>query len=197
LNFCIKPESWISFFLPLLERRLLAEKEWRESAMGIRGTGKERIDARTALARLLGSLPGICADLKVEELIPAKSTDQTNAIAIIGLEEVVHLNRTALLFYNLADVDKSMSKIQVDVGATVSGWTAPASMIPVCCWIASQEAFTLRSLFEQFNAVSRSDLQQLFYKLIATGFLVGDSRSTLEVAKCAVHNSQSLTPTGT
>lgn len=172
LNFCIRPESWISFFLPLLERRLLAEKEWRESATGIRGTEEEKMAARAVLTRLLDSLAEICADLKVEELIPAKPTDQTSAIASIGLEEVVHPNRTALLFYDLADVDKSESKIQVDVGATISGWMATASMIPVCRWIASQEAFTLRSLLEQFQAVSRSDIQQLFYKLIATSFLV-------------------------
>jgi hypothetical protein len=174
LNFCIRPESWISFFLPLLERRLLAEKEWRGSAIGIRGTGEERTAAHAVLTRLLHSLADICADLKAEQLIPAKPTDQSSAIASIGLEEVVHPNRTALLFYSLADVDKSESKIQVDIGATMSGWTASASMIPVCRWIASQEAFTLRSLLEQFKAVSKSDIQQLFYKLIATGFLVCD-----------------------
>ena len=176
LNFCIRPESWISFFLPLLERRLLAEKEWRANTMGIRGTKEERGGARAALAHLLGSLAGICADLKVEELIPEKPTDQINAIASIGAEEVVHLNRTALLFYNVAEVDKSKSKIQIDLGATMSGWTAPVSMIPVCRWITSQEQFTLRSLLEQFHDVPPSDLQQLFYKLVATGFLICDQK---------------------
>lgn len=174
LNFCIRPESWISFFLPLFERRLLAEKEWRENATGIRGTGEERMAARAVLARLLDSVGETCADLKVEELIPAKPADQTSAIASIGPEEAVHPNRTALLFYNLANVDKSKSKIQVDIGATMCGWTAPAAMIPVCRWIASQEAVTLRRLLEQFKGVSKSDVQQLFYKLIATGFLICD-----------------------
>lgn len=179
LNFCIRPEAWISFFTPLLERRLLAEKDWRESAMGIRGTEDERVAARAVLARLLDSLAGICADMKTEELIPVKPTDQSNAIASIGLEDVVHPNRTALLFYSRTDIDKSESKIQVDVGATMSGWMAPASMIPVCRWIASREAFTLRGLLEQFNDVSKSDIQQLFYKLIAAGFLIDGSRSAL------------------
>jgi len=177
LNFCIRPESWISFFLPLLERRLLAEQEWRANTMGIRGTKEERAGARAALAHRLGSLAGICAELKVEELIPEKPTDQTNAIASIGPAEVVHLNRTALLLYNVADVDQSEFKIQVDLGATMSGWTAPVSMIPVCRWITSQEAFTLRSLLERFHAVPQSNLQQFFYKLIATGFLVCDHQA--------------------
>lgn len=179
LNFCIRPEAWIYFFLPLLERRLLAEKEWRESALGIRGTEEERMTARAVMARLLDFLPAICAELKVEELIPAKPTDQSTAITSIGLENLVHPNRTALLSYSLADVDKSDSKIQVDVGATMSAWTAPASMIPVCRWIATREAFTLRSLLEQFKAVSRSDVQHLFYKLIVTGFLVCDQFTKL------------------
>lgn len=189
LNFCIRPESWISFFLPLLERRLVAEKEWRESAMGVRGTGEERADARAVLGRLLDSLEGICADLKVQELIPAKPADQTNTIASIAPEEMVHPNRTALLFYSLADAEKSISKIQVDVGATTSGWTAPAAMIPVCRWIASRETFTLRNLLEHFHDFSRSDVQQLFYKLVATGFLFRDqevSRDRQPFAKVPV-----------
>lgn len=172
LNFCIRPEAWISFFLPLLERRLMAEEEWRESAMGIRGNEQERMAARGALDRLLESLPEICADLKAKELIPAKPTDQTSVIASTGMDAVVHPNRTALLIYGLTDVDKSETRIQVDVGATMSSWTAPASVVPVCRWVASREAFTLRSLLEQFETVSKPDLQQLFYKLIAAGFLV-------------------------
>lgn len=175
LNFCIRPEAWVSFFLPLLERRLLREREWRESAMGIRGTEEERAVARSVLTRLLHSLLEVCADLKVEEVIPPKPIDQSAVITRIGFDEVVHPNRTALLSYNLADVDKSDAKIQVDVGATVSAWTAPASTITACRWIATQETFTLRSLVEHFKTVSRSDIQHLFYRLIATGFLVTDN----------------------
>lgn len=172
LNFCLKPETWLEYLLPLIERRLLAEAHWRDAADGVRGSARDRQDARRRIGALLAALPAALSELTDEELVPGEGNGKPQNDYALDRGRGLRRNRTALMSwggeYGL-DGDRIYLRIETANGGGVL--TLAPELLPLCAWIAEQRELTADAVLERFHDLPRDDVIQLLCRLIASGFL--------------------------
>lgn len=172
LNLCVKPEYWLAYLLPLIERRLVAEPAWREAATGIRGTPDEREAAHKRIQQLIAGLSETLSQLSRTETVPDAYADVLGASGRINTDTTFCRSRTAILLWSL---DRTMSSerlvVQTENANDANAWSAPAPMAAVCSWITSQTRFTAGTLFTRFADRSTTDILHLLHRLVAAGVL--------------------------
>lgn len=180
VNFCIAPETWLSYLLPLIERRLLAETSWRAMATGIRGTPAERSVARIHACHLLETLSVTLSDLSGAETIPEASGAAEPAAR---LDDTIALrrSRTALLHW-VTDSRSAGDQliIRVETASSGAAWTASPSLARACTWVAEQREFTRGEYLGRWSDISAEELRTLLNRLVSAGFLyTADERTRL------------------
>jgi ribosomal protein L16 Arg81 hydroxylase len=171
VNFCVKPETWLSYLLPLIERRLHAESAWREGTFGVRGDEAGREAARMKIGQLFDDLPGILAEMTAQEIVPRAPT-ATRANNRLDHTTRLRRNRTALLQCSTPDEAKgAWLQVRVDLPNTVLSWKADVALAPVCLWVASQPVLTAGEILEKFRELPSHDVVRLLDGLVTAGFL--------------------------
>ena len=181
LNFYMTPQTWFSFLIPLLERAVLADKEWRETVTGVSGSPAEREIAREKAYRLITSLPNILSELTPEDLVRNPYVETREIGDQIQPDIKMKRSPTSLLYCSPAENNQIIA--HVDVGVGIVRLNVSACLLPLCQWMANQKSVSIQEAIERFRDLPSDEIRQFLCALQAAGFLHGvDSGRKLTAA---------------
>ena len=185
LNFCIMPETWISFLMPVIERLLLTNADLREVATGVAGVDGLRRSAFHNLKRILPVVSRLVADMRPEEMFPGINA---GAPQMPGPDDRILRNRLATVVWD----PKTTGKTKVTIttrnclgsdpesaaaasihGNIVNPPTTETLMVDreqltVLDWMLEQSSLSIQAVKSHFTELSSTDIGNFILSLIGT-----------------------------
>jgi 50S ribosomal protein L16 3-hydroxylase len=185
LNFCIMPETWVSFLMPVIERLLLTNADLREVATGVAGVDGLRRMAFHKLKRILPVVSRLVADMCPEQMFPeinagpAQLPAPDDRILRNGLATVVWdpksvgNTKVTITTRNCLGSNPESATAGGFHGNVVSSPTTETLLInreqlTVLDWMLERSPLSIQTVKSHFTELSPTDIDNFILSLIGT-----------------------------
>jgi 50S ribosomal protein L16 3-hydroxylase len=185
LNFCIMPETWISFLMPVIERLFLTNADLRDVATGVAGRDGLRRAALDKLKRVLPVVSCMVADIRAEQMFPDINA---GPVQLPAAEDTLVRNRLATVVYHPETNGQNTVKITAHSfsgsrpGSVAPGYSqdnvvSPSTTVTlrvneeqrrVLDWMLEQRSFSLRMAKSHFIGLCPAEIENFILFLLGT-----------------------------